>query len=133
MKLESVAKESDLRIKSQFASSNYGRVLDTANSLLELIRLKERGCARADLAYAIQYHLGQALAEIAVEIAERNDVKDIGFSGGVALNRIITKGVVEYVESQKLNVLTHRLVPPGDGGVAVGQVASAAATLVLKE
>ena len=95
--------------------------------------MMRKGYATADLAYAIQYHLGQALAEIAVEIAERNDVKTIGFSGGVALNRIITKGVVEYIESQKLNAVTHRLVPPGDGGVAVGQVASAAATLMLNE
>lgn len=133
MKLEAAAKKSDLRIVPEYTSSNYGRVLDTSSSMLKLIEMKKKGYPRAGLAYAIQYHLGQALAEIAVDVAEENNVKTIGFSGGVALNGIIAKAVVEEVESHKITALTHRLVPPGDGGVSVGQTASAAAELVWKE
>jgi hydrogenase maturation protein HypF len=129
MKLEAIARETDLSIKPQYVSSEYGQVLDTANSLVQLIELKEKGHHRADLAYAIQSHLGQALAEIAVDVAENNEVRDIGFSGGVALNRIVTRAIMKYVKSRECNPVIHHFVPPGDGGVSVGQVASAAARL----
>ncbi|MHA1768476.1 MAG: carbamoyltransferase HypF [Candidatus Thorarchaeota archaeon] len=130
MKLEAVAQEqSDIRIEPEFVSSDHGTVLDTTESLIQLMDLKRKGAHRRALAYAVQSHLGVSLAELACDVAEDKGVTMVGFSGGVALNHIVTKHVIDLIESRGLKPLIHRRVPPGDGGISVGQVASAVAQL----
>ncbi len=53
----------------------------------------------------------------------------MGFSGGVALNRISMKAVLNRINQDKLHPLIHNNVPPGDGGISIGQVAIAGAKL----
>ncbi len=131
MKLEAVARETDQRIEPSFTSSEYGRVLDTTQSLRDLLDLRRGGVAVPDLAYMIQYHLGQSLADIACEVADREGVEIVAFSGGVALNRIITQSIRNRVLDEDYTFMIHRQIPPGDGGVSVGQVATAAAREML--
>ena len=131
MKLEAAARETDLMIEPSFINSSYGTVLDTTDSLMKLRDLKHKGSSRASLAYVIQYHLGFSLAEIACDVAESEGIPVVGFSGGVALNRILTQAICRVVQNRGMKCLIHRNVPPGDGGVSVGQVATAAAREVL--
>ena len=130
MKLEAAARHTDLRIDSDIVNSDYGPVLDTTRSLLEILDMRERGASRAELAYAAQWHLGESLAKIACDVAIDQEILHVGFSGGVALNRIVTASIQNQVRQYRLVPLFHSLVPPGDGGVSVGQVAAAAARLV---
>ncbi|TFF86473.1 carbamoyltransferase HypF, partial [Candidatus Thorarchaeota archaeon] len=127
MKLEAVARPNTLRIDPFIVSGDYGALLDTTKSLEKLLDLKESGHSIPDLAYTIQYHLGSSLAEIACQVADSEDIGRIGFSGGVALNHIVTQAIRSRVMNHGLEFLIHRNIPPGDGGVSVGQVASAAA------
>jgi hydrogenase maturation protein HypF len=133
MKLEAAARRTDLRIDSDIISSDYGPVLDTTHSLLEILDMRERGISRAELAYAAQWHLGESLARIACDVAIDQEILHIGFSGGVALNRIVTASIQNQVRQYRLVPLFHSLVPPGDGGISVGQVAAAAARLINRD
>lgn len=126
MKLEAVARVTDLRIDPVFIRGDYGSLLDTTKSLESLLELKRSRVGVPELAYVIQYHLGESLADIACEVADNEGIDVVGFSGGVALNRIVTQAIRERVKRQGLDFLIHRNIPPGDGGVSVGQVASAA-------
>lgn len=130
MKLEAFARKSTIRLEREFIKSSYGRVLDTTHLLLQIIELKEKRVSRSELAYAAQQSIGQGLAEIACEIAKDEGVLHVGFSGGVALNRIITKSITNHIQESNLVPILHSFVPPGDGGVSVGQVATAAARLI---
>ena len=130
MKLEAVARTSDIQIKMEFIKSDYGQVLDTTDLLLKIVELKEKGVSRSDLAYAAQQSIGQGLAEIACEVAHDEGILHVGFSGGVAVNRIITKAITSHIQQNNLVPVLHSLVPPGDGGISVGQVATAAARLI---
>jgi len=126
MKLEAVSKETDIVIVPKYVSNGNMIQLDVTDSLLQIIDLKRKGTPISQIAYAAQQHLGFALADIAIKIAEENRVKHIGFSGGVALNTIITKAVVDRVKGVGLFPLIHRNVPPGDGGISIGQIGVAA-------
>ncbi len=130
MKLEASARETDLRLKPEFVQSEYGPTLDTTYLLRQIVELREKGVSRPELAYAAQWFLGQGLAEIACDVATDEGLIHVGFSGGVAVNRIITYAIVDHVRNRNLVPVLHSLIPPGDGGVSVGQVATAAARLV---
>jgi hydrogenase maturation protein HypF len=130
MKLEAVARRTDIRINSQFVKSDYGLVLDTTHSLEEIIEMRNRGVSRVELAYAAQWHLGEGLARIACDVAMDEEILHVGFSGGVALNRIVTASIDHQIKKYGLVPVFHSMIPPGDGGISAGQVASTAARLV---
>jgi hydrogenase maturation protein HypF len=73
--------------------------------------------------------LGEGLARIAIDVAENYDTKYIGFSGGVALNTIVTKAILKEVEKADKIPLLHNFVPPGDAGISIGQIATGIARL----
>ncbi|MCJ7817733.1 MAG: carbamoyltransferase HypF, partial [Candidatus Thorarchaeota archaeon] len=130
MKLEAVARKSDIQLEMEFIKSSYGQVLDTTHLLLQIIELREKGLNRSELAYAALQSIGQGLAEIACEVAKDEGILHVGFSGGVALNQIITRSITNHIQESSLVPILHSFVPPGDGGISVGQVAIAAASMI---
>jgi len=118
MKLESAAlKGRDvLRLKPIMT----GDVLDTTELLIEIFENRGKYSV-ADLAYSAHAYLARGLATLAVEKALEEGVKAIGFSGGVACNQILASIMRRIVESSGLKFLVHEAVPPGDGGLSLGQ------------
>ncbi|MCX8170903.1 MAG: carbamoyltransferase HypF [Candidatus Bathyarchaeota archaeon] len=118
MKLESAALHGEdiLKIEPQIS----GRVLNTTEIMISLFEGKDK-FSRRDLAYSIHVYLARGLAELAMELAVENNVKNIGFTGGVACNQIITEEMRRIIEQRGLNFFTHDSVPPGDGGLSLGQ------------
>lgn len=78
---------------------------------------------------AARFHAG--FAESVVRGArlarERTGLSVVGLSGGVFQNVLLLALVTEKLSESGFRVLTHRLVPPNDGGIALGQAAVAAA------
>jgi len=130
MKLEAIAKESDIQMDLEFNKTSYGRTLNSTHLLLQVLDLRKKGVSRPELAYAVQYSIGKGLSEIACDVAQDEGIHHVGFSGGVAVNRIITRAVTDQILKHNLIPILHSLVPPGDGGISVGQVATAAARLI---
>nr|KXH72677.1 MAG: hypothetical protein AM325_01210 [Candidatus Thorarchaeota archaeon SMTZ1-45] len=130
MKLESVARKTDLRIPPEFKSMKNGLDLDIVDGLIKILELRKKGINKEEIAYAAQWYLGNSLADIACSVAKEKSLKYVGFSGGVALNRIITKAVIDQIKKENLKPLIHLNVPPGDGGISIGQVVVAGAKLI---
>ena len=67
----------------------------------------------------------RAVAEAAREMVEygfaRTDCRVVALSGGVMMNRILTDLLVAQLESIGARVLLHRVIPPNDGCIAIGQ------------
>jgi hydrogenase maturation protein HypF len=71
------------------------------------------------------------IAEIVAELCKRarveENLSDVALSGGVFQNRMLLECTIDRLECLGFNVLTHHLVPPNDGGLALGQAAIAGA------
>lgn len=89
----------------------------------------DRSEPMAQLARLVHDALADALARLAARIAAESNLNTIALSGGVFCNTILTDRVRTSLESRGFRVLTHREVPPNDGGIALGQAAVALARL----
>jgi hydrogenase maturation protein HypF len=69
--------------------------------------------------------LVQAIAKVARAVGAPR----VALSGGCFQNRRLTEGSLAALSAAGHEVLLHRLVPPNDGGVSLGQAAVAAARL----
>jgi hydrogenase maturation protein HypF len=74
---------------------------------------------------AARFH--NALAQWAAEIISRQPFRDVVLSGGCFQNRLLTERTLEALERIHCRVYVHNQIPPGDGGLAVGQLAAAIA------
>lgn len=127
MKLESAAIDGDvLDYEIPYGTRDGNRVVDARQFVRDLDALAGDH-STADVAATAQWALARGLAEVAVEVAEERGVDAVGFTGGVAYNDAITRTIRDRVGAVGLDFLGHDRVPPGDGGIAYGQVAVAAA------
>jgi len=122
MKLEAAANKGKdvLKLEPRIKSNT----LDTAQMLSEIFKNREEH-SKKDLAYSAHMYMAKGLAALAIEKALENNVKTVGFSGGVACNEILTSTIRKIVEAHNLRFLVHTAIPPGDGGTSLGQAVAA--------
>ena len=78
-----------------------------------------------------RFHNGlvQLVLEVCEKIRRERDVREVALSGGVFQNVTLLKKTVERLRGADFAVYTHHLVPPNDGGLALGQAIIAAASI----
>jgi hydrogenase maturation protein HypF len=89
--------------------------------------------AAGEPARRISARFHNALAGLAMAIAQRWGGSDVVLSGGCFQNALLSRRVRERLLAAGLRVYTHRLVPPNDGGIALGQAAVAARYLAVAD
>lgn len=112
---------------SAFYEEDGVRFFDTRPLIRALCAAKAAGTDPAALAAGFQ----QALCRMALDqcTALNPDRLPVALSGGVFLNRALLEGVTTLLEGAGYRVYTHQRVSPSDEGLALGQLAIAAAGL----
>ena len=76
---------------------------------------------------SLKFH--HTIAEVAVEmcqlVSKDAGTKRVALSGGVFQNRLLLRLTTAALQREGFEVLTHRLVPPNDGGISLGQAVMA--------
>ncbi|RVW01859.1 carbamoyltransferase HypF [Rhodococcus spongiicola] len=85
------------------------------------------------LAFGFHRALAAATACLTIDVAHRTGVTAVGLTGGVFQNRLLTALVRGRLQAAGLRVLTHREVPPNDGGLSLGQAALGLASFGRRE
>ena len=120
--LESVAALSVQDAYPMPLSDDAGLVVDWEPMIRAILEDRK---AELDLAsIAARFHNG--LAEVAVRIAQHVGCPQIVLSGGCFQNALLSDRLRTDLLAAGFTVYTHNKVPPGDGGISLGQVLVAA-------
>ena len=123
MKLESVARgDGDVLGASPEVDGEFIRTTKMVQEIYD----QRNNIATSDLAASAHTYIARSLTEAAVSAARSEGIKTIGFSGGVALNERISLMIRRLVTENGLRYVSNVAVPPGDGGIALGQAYLAA-------
>jgi len=97
---------------------------DCSELLLDLAGRYAGGEGEAAAALGLEFHKAIAAASLegARRMREQTGLNRIGLSGGVFQNVLLSDLLIPALSALGFEVYTHRDIPAGDGGIAVGQV-----------
>jgi hydrogenase maturation protein HypF len=78
------------------------------------------------VALGFHHAVASMMADRAAHLAGETGIGTVALSGGVFQNALLLGLARDRIRAEGLEVLTHRVVPPNDGGLSLGQVAVAA-------
>ncbi|MBQ7393409.1 MAG: carbamoyltransferase HypF [Lentisphaeria bacterium] len=99
--------------------------LKTDLLMQSLVRAKLENQPIPALARAFHNTLAEMILAACKEARERTGTAVCALSGGVFQNILLLEEVTSRLERAGFTVLRHHLVPPNDGGIALGQAAAA--------
>ncbi|HVQ53084.1 MAG TPA: carbamoyltransferase HypF [Mycobacterium sp.] len=92
-----------------------------ASPVLHAVVRDQRAGVPANM-IGVRFH--HAVADLVVDIAcqERDVSQTVALSGGVFQNALLLALTLKGLHARGVHVITHRTVPPNDGGIALGQL-----------
>ena len=107
-----------------------GRFLLPTNLLFsDLLERRLQGRASEELAFEFHLRLAGQILMGCMRSEKLTGVSTIALSGGVFQNTLLLRLVTELLKQHDFKVLRHGMIPPNDGGIALGQAVAAMAAL----
>jgi hydrogenase maturation protein HypF len=107
--------------QGRYAFAQDGNVFDAAPVIQAVVRDVLAGVDAGLIAARFQNGLADLILRLSLYFRELNDLTKVALSGGVFQNISLLQQSMEMLLSHDFEVYTHRLVPPNDGGLALGQ------------
>jgi hydrogenase maturation protein HypF len=104
-----------------------GLLLDPAQTIAQVRTDVEGGVPSGVVAARFHAAVADATAAACARLAASHGVELVVLSGGVFQNRRLLEATAAALHGTGLRVLVPERLPPGDGGIAYGQAAIAAA------
>ena len=95
--------------------------MDSAGLFAHVAQAQAQGMDATEVAARFHLSLARTLAGMAGRAARKLGVNCVGLSGGVLQNATLARLLPLALAEQGLTALTHHELPPGDGGLSLGQ------------
>lgn len=98
-------------------------LLNTRSLVQQIVEAKMQGIDSSRLAYFFHQALAEQIVAASVEVRKSSGRQKVALSGGVFQNRLLLRMTEERLIEEGFEVLRHHMIPPNDGGIAIGQAA----------
>jgi|SRR5579883_751604 len=102
------------------------QVVDTRPLIQAVLRDATSGTTAARIARRFHSTVVEIIAVVCDRLRKSTKLEAVVLSGGVFLNALLTSETCSRLTRDGFRVYRHRLVPPNDGGLSLGQLAIAA-------
>ena len=97
------------------------RILDVNSFITYLIRKIGEGVAAEQLAFEFHVYIARLVGGACLAARQETKLQTVVLTGGVFQNTLLLKLCEQILVEEGFLVLKHSLVPPNDGGLALGQ------------
>jgi hydrogenase maturation protein HypF len=98
-----------------------GGVVKLRELIAALIRDIRCGVSAPIVSGRFHRTMARIIVETCQSISRQTGITSVALSGGVFQNRLLFNLAIKGLEKEGFSVLSHRLVPCNDGGIALGQ------------
>ena len=111
------------QIPEDLSVSDVSCVLNTEALVQQIVTAKMQGADSGALAYLFHRTLAEQIVAACKSAREYSGRNKAALSGGVFQNRLLLRLIEEGLVQEGFDVLRHHMIPPNDGGIAIGQAA----------
>lgn len=104
-----------------------GPAIDPAGVLAQILADLGAGVPVGRIAARFHHAVAALIADVCARLASQHGLREVALSGGVFQNVTLLGRTLTLLRAAGFDVLTHQLVPPNDGGLALGQAVIACA------
>lgn len=122
-KNESVKNETWSKMQSVMLETEGRCILNTEALVQLIVETKLQGAGSGALAYLFHQTLAEQIVAVCMEARKSSGRNKVALSGGVFQNRLLLRLTEERLGQEGFEVLCHHMIPPNDGGIAIGQAA----------
>ena len=112
-------------IRSRLQPDHGSSHLPTDLLFAQLLERRLKGQDPEKLAWYFHLFLAELAVQACVRIRQEKGIETVALTGGCYQNRLLLTLTEDLLRERDFEVLIHHLVPPNDGGIALGQAAAA--------
>jgi hydrogenase maturation protein HypF len=109
------------------SSHEWAATVDTRPVIRAVVEDVERGVETRRIARRFHSTIVSVIEKTCCALRKETGIQGVVLSGGVFMNALIAREAAHSLLKAGFRVYQHRLVPPNDGGLCLGQLAVAAA------
>ena len=125
MEMEALAMRASEEVDSNAYSFSLERTspieIDNANLLAQVCTDIRLSVCPSVIAAKFHYAVARMILDVSIRAREETQINTVGLSGGVFQNVLLLRLAKRLLTQNSFEVLAHAIVPPNDGGLALGQ------------
>ena len=124
MEMEALAAEAIGKVESSYAFELVSDTLcrlRTTNLIQAICDDLQLGISQQEIAAKFHHAVADIISKVCQLARDETGVDTVGLTGGVFQNVLLLRLAKQNLQQHGFRVLTHSVVPPNDGGIALGQ------------
>ena len=120
---QDISQEYNIKTETLVYEADGRVILDTNLLVKQITEAKIQGEDTGKISYMFHQVLSEMIEAACIRAGKESGRNIAALSGGVFQNRLLLRLTEKRLEDAGFKVLRHRMIPPNDGGIAIGQAA----------